>query len=306
MSLRGLGAHDEPGAAVPPWALGAATHTRPRGAGIAAHMLVHKGGAPWSGPLVGKVLDPEGPLFTGLGVGGKALHLPSCQPIHMAQVPHQGWALSQGSPAARRSQEDKSGGAEVEPLTFQEGLCFLPQVRVLLTPEKKIYSFNYYSSKKAAGSVGTPAAGKHPPSSQQGAGHPCGYLGGWSRRWWGVSWALAHTGDRPPSGLCSQSHLPAPACPEVGRAEPQDWPPAAKKAGQQGRQLPPAEASWEPTCSCGLGAQEGLEARTWCCAVRGGQRCGGGGLAARPPQACAGRKGRNAPRPRSWPTCSPP
>lgn len=175
-------------------------------------------------------LGPRGTLVHRAGGGGKALHLPSCQPVRMAQVPHQGRALSQGSPAARRSQEDKSGGAEVETLTFQEGMCFLPQVRVLLTPEKKIYSFNYYSSKQAAGSVGTPAAGKHPPSSQQGASHPCGGLGGWSLRWWGVSWALAHTGDRPPPGLCSQSHLPAPACPEVGRAKLRDWPPAAKKA----------------------------------------------------------------------------
>lgn len=74
--------------------------------------------------------------------------------------------------------------------------------------------------------------------------------------WWAL--LLPHTWDRPPNGLCSQFHLPAPACPEVGRAEAQDS--ADEEWGLLGTHLAP-EASVLPVL---LGTrrlvEEGLEA----------------------------------------------
>lgn len=82
--------------------------------------------------------------------------------------------------------------------------------------------------------------------------------------WWSLALALPHTWERPPNGLCSQSHLPAPGCPQVGRAEPQDS--ADEERGLLGTRLAP-EASVLPVL---LGTrrlgEEGLEARAACTA----------------------------------------
>lgn len=132
----------------------------------------------------------------------------------MDQAPQPGADAVPERPAARRR-----GGA---PAPSQGGLHFLAGVKVLSTPEEKIYFFNYHSPKWAAGPQAFPQLGAiHLPYSQESA---------------------TRMGVQAAGAVLGRPHAPRTGCPVVcapnptslprprgGRAEPQGCPLAASR-----------------------------------------------------------------------------